>query len=352
MIRERLTTREAGNLLDEINAHPLRVSYSPHLVRITRQDMAAWMPSVRAAEPLAIEPDAALAELLEAIRRGGREAYRRLLGVLRELKSLEPGSELHRAALAELARAQAVVLSNVNVFVDASVDPETLTHSRAALAQALTEQGLVAAAMRGGGDGLPLLRGITAQTIARVAGEEQILVFAERINCLRQLARTLRERHGIEAHVADGSLDEASFARLKHAFQAGAFPVFCLGPVAREGHNLQNASCLVHLDLPWVQTGLEQRVGRAARPGSRSGYVQTYIPYIRGGGLEHVVSVLTPRGAEHHLILDSFEGVKASESTIASQLGAIAGQVAASKAQAGSAATAARLRVAAAVFGA
>src|SRR4051794_26508804 len=352
MIRERLNTREAGNLLEEINAHRLRVNYGPHLARTPRQDMAPWMPDVRPAEPLAIEPDAALAELLEAIRHGGRQAYRRLLRVLRELKSLEHGSELYRAALVELARAQATVLSNVNVFVDASVDPETLTHSRAALAQALTEQGRVAEAMRGGGDGLPLLRGITAQTIARVAGEEQILVFAERINCLRQLAATLRERHSIETHVADGTVDEIAFGRLKQAFQAGEFPVFCLGPVAREGHNLQNASVIVHLDLPWVQTGLEQRVGRAARPGSRTGYVQTYIPYIRGGGLEHVVSVLTPRGAEHHLILDSFQGVKPSESTIATQLGAIAGQVAASKDQAGYAATAARLRVAAAVFGA
>jgi superfamily II DNA/RNA helicase len=244
------------------------------------------------------------------------------------------------------------VLSNVNVFVDASVDPETLTHSRAALARALVRQGLVAEAVRGGGDGLPLLRGITAQTVAGVAGEEQILVFAERINCLRQLAGTLRARHDIETHVADGSVDERSFERLKRAFQDGEFPVFCLGPVAREGHNLQNASVIVHADLPWVQTGLEQRVGRAARPGSRTGSVQTYIPYIRGGGIEHVVSVLTPRGAEHHLILDSFEGVKASESTIATQLGAIASQVAASRDAAGFRATAARLRVATAVFGA
>ena len=46
MIRERLNTREAGNLLDEINAHRLRVNYGPHLVRVTRQDMAAWMPDV------------------------------------------------------------------------------------------------------------------------------------------------------------------------------------------------------------------------------------------------------------------------------------------------------------------
>jgi hypothetical protein len=51
------------------------------------------------------------------------------------------------------------------------------------------------------------------------------------------------------------------------------------------------------------------------------------------------------------MILDSFEGVAASESTIASQLGAITGQVADERAQQGWAATAARLRVAASVFG-
>jgi hypothetical protein len=80
--------------------------------------------------------------------------------------------------------------------------------------------------------------------------------------------------------------------------------------------------------------------------------VQTYIPYIKGGGIEHVVSVLAGRAAEHHQILDSFEGVKAADSTVATQLGQITSQVAASKHDAGFAATAARLRVAASVFGA
>jgi hypothetical protein len=46
MIQERLNTREAGDLMDEINAHRLRVNYGPHLVRVTRQDMQAWMPQV------------------------------------------------------------------------------------------------------------------------------------------------------------------------------------------------------------------------------------------------------------------------------------------------------------------
>ena len=69
----------------------------------------------------------------------------------------------------------------------------------------------------------------------------------------------------------------------------------------------------------------EQRVGRAARPGAARGWVQTYIPYIRGAGVEHIVSVLSPRGAEHHAVLDSFEGVAANQSTIATQLGQITG---------------------------
>jgi len=352
MIRERLNTREAGDLLDELNAHRLRVNYGPHLVRVTRQDMQAWMPHVRPAQPLALEPDGALAELLEAIRRGGREAYRRLVELLRELRQLDPGRPVYKQALAEIARVQGVVLGNVGVYIDASVDPETLTHSKAALAQALVRQGLVADAMRGGGDGLPLLRGVTAQTLAGVAGEDQVLVFAERVRCLRQLAATLRDRHGVEAHVADGSIRPEEFASLKRRFCAGAFPILCLSRVGQEGHNLQNASVLCHLDLPWLPARLEQRVGRAARPGACRGWVQTYIPYIRDAGIAHIVSILSPRGGEHHQVLDSYEGVAAADSTIATQLGKITGEIADHKDQAGYAGTAAKLRVAASVFGA
>ena len=153
-------------------------------------------------------------------------------------------------------------------------------------------------------------------------------MFAERVWCLRQLARTLRERHGVEAHVGDGAVKGPEFDAIKQRFCAGEFPVLCLSRIGHEGHNLQTASVLVHLDLPWLPGGLEQRVGRAARPGAARGYVQTYIPYIKGAGIEHVVSVLSPRGGEHHQILDSFEGVKAADSTVATQLGEITSEIA------------------------
>src|ERR1700757_541148 len=113
-------------------------------------------------------------------------------------------------------------------FVDASVDPETLTHSKAALATALVRQGLVGQAIRGGGDRPPPLRGRTPHTLAGGPGEEQVIVFGERVWCLRQLAATLRERHGIEAHVADGSIHADEFEALKRRFTSGEFPVLCL----------------------------------------------------------------------------------------------------------------------------
>ena len=43
-----------------------------------------------------------------------------------------------------------------------------------------------------------------------------------------------------------------------------------------EGMNLQDASVVIHLDLPWTPARLEQRVGRAARLGSMHPRVATY----------------------------------------------------------------------------
>jgi hypothetical protein len=58
-----------------------------------------------------------------------------------------------------------------------------------------------------------------------------------------------------------------------------------------EGVNLQGASVIVHLDVPWTPAGLDQRVGRAARMGSPHSCV-------------HVHGIAPPRGAEQLLTLE------------------------------------------------
>ena len=72
----------------------------------------------------------------------------------------------------------------------------------------------------------------------------------------------------------------------------------------------------------------------------------------RRGHRPHRLDPLASRGGEHHQVLDSYEGVAATDSTVATQLGQITGEIAEHKDAAGYAGTAAKLRVAASVFGA
>ena len=57
--------------------------------------------------------------------------------------------------------------------------------------------------------------------------------------------------------------------------------------LASEGLDLQEASVLVHLDLPWTPARLEQRVGRIVRPGSAHALVHLYTmePPLRASSL-------------------------------------------------------------------
>ena len=57
--------------------------------------------------------------------------------------------------------------------------------------------------------------------------------------------------------------------------------------LASEGLDLQEASVLVHLDLPWTPARLEQRVGRIVRPGSPHALVHVYTmdPPVRAATL-------------------------------------------------------------------
>jgi superfamily II DNA or RNA helicase len=73
-----------------------------------------------------------------------------------------------------------------------------------------------------------------------------------------------------------------------------------------EGVNLQGASVIVHLDVPWTPAGLDQRVGRAARMGSRHACV-------------HVHGFAPPAAAERLLTLERRLARKHAEQAEASR---------------------------------
>lgn len=123
----------------------------------------------------------------------------------------------------------------------------------------------------------------------RHAGE-RIVAFSCYAGTVRALWRHLRGEPGVAALtsaggvVAGGMLSREEvlhrFAPRAHgrppARRAEDVSLLLATDLASEGVNLQDASVVVHLDLPWTAARLEQRVGRVARLGAVHDAVHVY----------------------------------------------------------------------------
>lgn len=124
---------------------------------------------------------------------------------------------------------------------------------------------------------------------ARHAGE-RVVAFAQYADTIGALWRLLRADGGVcaltagGARVAGGVLSRAEALRRVAPLANGAreppeaerVTLLLTTDLLSEGVNLQDASVVVHLDLPWTAARLEQRVGRVARLGSRHARVAVY----------------------------------------------------------------------------
>lgn len=118
----------------------------------------------------------------------------------------------------------------------------------------------------------------------------RVVAFTQYADTVATLWRRLRTRPAVAALTARGA--EVAGGRLTRSEALSRFAPEAMGhaepsPADRidllittdlisEGVNLQDAGVVVHLDLPWTPPRLEQRVGRAARLGSRHAAVSVY----------------------------------------------------------------------------
>jgi hypothetical protein len=117
------------------------------------------------------------------------------------------------------------------------------------------------------------------KTIAFSAYEDTVHAIARRLGDRKTCA--LGSRGGV---VAGGRLRRAeAIARFApgaagapRPAAAYAIDLLIATDLLSEGLNLQDASVVVHLDLPWTPARMEQRVGRAARIGSPHACVSVY----------------------------------------------------------------------------
>ncbi len=122
------------------------------------------------------------------------------------------------------------------------------------------------------------------RTLLAASAVERVLAFTHSADTARALFRLLRHVPQVAVLTADGAevaggrlaRDEtlARFAPHARAVHAPStrddIRLLIATDLLSEGLNLQDATTVVHLDLPWTPARLEQRVGRVVRPGSRA----------------------------------------------------------------------------------
>jgi hypothetical protein len=133
-----------------------------------------------------------------------------------------------------------------------------------------------------------------ARVISTITGRDpgaRVVAFAQYSETVSMLFRKLAHSgrvamltsHG--ARVAGGSLTRleaiSRFAPLatgaREPSPAEAIDLLLTTDILSEGVNLQDAGIVIHLDIPWTSARMEQRVGRAARLGSRHSAVLVHV---------------------------------------------------------------------------
>ena len=96
----------------------------------------------------------------------------------------------------------------------------------------------------------------------------------------RDVARALSDRYGqhrIAVHLASHARDENA-SEVRRWRDTDACRILVCDSSAEEGINLQACGVLIHLDLPWETTRIEQRIGRADRfDGQRAPPVESMV---------------------------------------------------------------------------
>lgn len=229
----------------------------------------------------AASSDAALAG---AVKR--RIARAESLGIALRSGRYPSASELRAWTFEEdslqLAFPELVAVRTVANSIDSAMLERTLAEHTAALRTIL--RSLAAASRRDDA------RAAALMGVRRAHPDEKIVAFSQFGDTVRALYRAMRGAGNTAALTASGGLVAGGRITRRDAIArfapraSGAIPptaahditLLITTDLLSEGVNLQDASVVVHLDVPWTPARLEQRVGRVARLGCARATVSVY----------------------------------------------------------------------------
>lgn len=144
-----------------------------------------------------------------------------------------------------------------------------------------------------------------------------IVAFSQYAATIHALFRILHSDAHVAAltahtgHIATGPLSRAEILSRfaipahHHAANANSITLLLTTDLLSEGVNLQHASVVIHLDLPWTPAKLAQRVGRVARIGSkhREVFVYGFLPSVRAEEIIRATAILDTKSHITHTTL-------------------------------------------------
>jgi hypothetical protein len=283
---------------------------------------AATIPRVRPTIPLAIDHDHTLLDAIVALpppvppSDGGEAGIllsyslirqwassqgalrhalgRRLARATALLAALESGRHPTRQDLAAWTFAESTLqLAFPNLVVDARTGAGLDEAERVALKATIDRHAAAIRTLLGTIRDAPdpdVQRAARLDALRSAHPRARIVAFTQFAQTAESLFERLRHRPRVcvltaaGAEVAGGSLTRAeALARFAPAAHGRAPPALAAEvdlliatDLLSEGVNLQDASVVVHLDLPWTPARIEQRIGRVARLGSRHADVHVY----------------------------------------------------------------------------
>ena len=138
-----------------------------------------------------------------------------------------------------------------------------------------------------------------------------ILVFSRYLSTLDE-ATKLTEEHifneieGIGYYKGGGNIavrysglnewEKSSREEIKEDLESGNIEIIFCSTAAQEGVNLQSAASLINLDVPWIPSDLEQRIGRIARLGQKERVVNIYNLWYPNSYEAKIYKTITKNG--------------------------------------------------------
>jgi len=134
------------------------------------------------------------------------------------------------------------------------------------------------------------------------------LIFTGSVVTAADLHRLLRARHEValltSRFSAWGSRRVSRDAAMS-AFMSGRIELLISTDLASEGLNLERGSRVIHYDLPWTPSRIDQRNGRIWRIGQEKAAIEAIYFLSARHRATRILSILSRKSRQHRLIVDS-----------------------------------------------